>query len=57
MSQAEFHQLQLERQQMAQEALKRLAAGLGGERDCQVLADELRIPWPPSRPSMPEEDE
>lgn len=44
--QAAWHQVMLERQEMRYAALERLAAGLGGEQEINLLAVELQIPSP-----------
>ena len=36
--QAQFHQMQLDRQEMIEEALHKLAIGQGGEREINLLA-------------------
>lgn len=47
--QAQFHQMQLDRQEMIEEALHKLAIGQGGEREINLLADVagVRSPYQP----------
>lgn len=44
--QAQFHQLMLERDEMIDEALHKLAVGMGGSREINLLAMELKRPSP-----------
>ena len=44
--QAQFHQLMLERDEMIDEALHKLAIGMGGSREINLLAMELKRPSP-----------
>lgn len=43
---AQFHQLDQERQQMAEEAAKRLATGMGGRQEIEILCREAGIDSP-----------
>lgn len=47
--QANFHQMQLDRQEMIEEALHKLATGRGGEKEINLLADVagVRSPYQP----------
>lgn len=44
--QAQFHQLMLERLEMIEEALHKLAIGQGGEREINLLADITGVDSP-----------
>lgn len=44
--QAQFHQMQLERREMIEEALHKLAIGQGGEREINLLADITGVDSP-----------
>lgn len=49
LDQQAFHQMMLERQEMRYEALEKLAKGIGGEKEINLLADELKVPSPINR--------
>lgn len=44
--QENLHQLSLERQQMAEEVAKRLATGMGGRQEIEILCREAGIDSP-----------
>ena len=44
--QAAFHQLSLEREELAKEAAKRLSQGMGGRREIEILCREAGIDSP-----------
>ena len=43
---AQFHQLDTERHQQAEEAAKRLATGMGGRQEIEILCREAGIDSP-----------
>jgi len=46
---AAWHQMMLERQEQIECALLFLARGIGGEKEINLLASELRVPSPYER--------